>query len=350
MKILLLSAYDVDSHKRWRQTLVRAFQQYAWTVLCLPPRHFRWRIRGNPISWSLTHDAELRRHYDLVIATSMVDIATLRGLYPSLANARLLVYFHENQLAYPCSRQQHTSIDPAMVNIYAAMAADTVVFNSAYNRDSFFQGVAQLIDKLPDAIEPRLVSAMEAKSRVVPVPLEDELFAQPPAARGNVLTLAWNHRVEYDKGIELLLAILIELQSRCVDFRLMLLGRRFRQVPAAWRQIETEFSGHIVTNGFAETREHYWRCLRQAQVVLSTAEHEFQGLAVMEAVALGCSPVVPDRLSYPEVFPPAYRYSTPGEAVTLILSAEQRRACDLRGFTWTRWLKTYSELLVGKPE
>ncbi|MEJ2418986.1 MAG: DUF3524 domain-containing protein [Exilibacterium sp.] len=44
---LLLSAYDVDSHKRWRQGLMRAFQQHSWTVLCLPPRHFRWPSKLN---------------------------------------------------------------------------------------------------------------------------------------------------------------------------------------------------------------------------------------------------------------------------------------------------------------
>lgn len=35
---------------------------------------------------------------------------------------------------------------------------------------------------------------------------------------------------------------------------------------------------------------------------------EFFGMAVMEAVRAGCSPFVPDRLAYRELFPEQYRY------------------------------------------
>ena len=48
--------------------------------------------------------------------------------------------------------------------------------------------------------------------------------------------------------------------------------------------------------------------LRQSHVVLTTALHEFQGLAVLEAVASGCIPVVPDRLAYREFIPDDCRY------------------------------------------
>ncbi|HAC26289.1 MAG TPA: DUF3524 domain-containing protein, partial [Marinobacter hydrocarbonoclasticus] len=45
---------------------------------------FQWRIRGNPVSW--LHQPGLDESWDLVIATSMVDLATLRGLHPRIAN------------------------------------------------------------------------------------------------------------------------------------------------------------------------------------------------------------------------------------------------------------------------
>ena len=31
---------------------------------------------------------------------------------------------------------------------------------------------------------------------------------------------------------------------------------------------------------------------------------------MLEAVAAGCLPVVPDRLSYPEIYPPRFRYAS----------------------------------------
>ena len=43
------------------------------------------------------------------------------------------------------------------------------------------------------------------------------------------------------------------------------------------------------------------RPLRQADVFVSTARHEFFGIATAEAIAGGCFPLLPDRLAYPEL-------------------------------------------------
>jgi len=40
---------------------------------------------------------------------------------------------------------------------------------------------------------------------------------------------------------------------------------------------------------------------------VSTAQHEFFGLAVVEAIAAGAFPVLPNRLVYPERIPEEYR-------------------------------------------
>ncbi len=38
--------------------------------------------------------------------------------------------------------------------------------------------------------------------------------------------------------------------------------------------------------------------------MLSTAIHEFFGVSIVEAIYCGCLPVLPNRLSYPELLPP----------------------------------------------
>ena len=81
-RILLLSAYRADSHAAWADWLTSTFDAFDWRLLELPGRHFRWRIRGNPISWL---DELATTEAEAVIATSMVDLATLRGLQPHLA-------------------------------------------------------------------------------------------------------------------------------------------------------------------------------------------------------------------------------------------------------------------------
>ncbi len=105
MKILLLSAYDALSHQYWRKGLVRAFPEYDWTVLTLPPRYFSWRLRGNSLTWAYSKREVLSAGYDLLICTSMTDLSALKGMVPALANVPVLCYFHENQFAYPASGQ-----------------------------------------------------------------------------------------------------------------------------------------------------------------------------------------------------------------------------------------------------
>ena len=149
MKILLLSAYDAMSHRYWRKGLVAAFPEHQWTILSLPPRYFSWRMRGNSLSWAFGEREVLEQDYDLLVCTSMTDLSALKGMVPRLARVPTLCYFHENQFAYPQSTDQKQSVEPLILNIYTALAADQVLFNTTYNRDTFLQGVEKLLKKTP---------------------------------------------------------------------------------------------------------------------------------------------------------------------------------------------------------
>lgn len=41
-------------------------------------------------------------------------------------------------------------------------------------------------------------------------------------------------------------------------------------------------------------------------IVISTAKQENFGISVIEAIRYGCIPLLPDRLSYPEIIPKAF--------------------------------------------
>lgn len=307
-KVLLLSAYHTDSHRYWCQWLMEQLVGYKWTLCQLPGRYFSWRIRGNPLSW--WQQEALQQNYDLVIATSTVDIATLKGLNPQLAQIPWLYYSHENQFSYPKTSQQHNSLEPQMVQIYGLLAAQTIVFNSQYNLHSCMAGLETLLKKFPDQVPKDLVSTLTAKSQVLPVPLTEPSTPAKAKQANTIPKLLWNHRWEYDKGPDLLLALVEELSTRKLDFQLTLLGRRFRQIPDSLTQLLTRYSDKVSAPEYLQDRDDYWQQLKQHDIVLSTTLHEFQGLAVQEAVLAGCCPLVPNRLAYPEIFPQPYRYAS----------------------------------------
>jgi glycosyltransferase involved in cell wall biosynthesis len=309
MRILLLSAYDAHSHRRWRQGLVAAFPEWHWTVLTLPPRFFSWRVRGNSMTWAYAERETLEQSYDVLVATSMTDLSALKGLVPALAAVPALVYCHENQFAYP-DRNDRRDIEPKMTSLYSLLAANRVAFNSVWNRESFLEGARALLQLMPDAVPDGIVASIAEKSAVLPVPLEDNWFWKPDRASSHngPFTIVWNHRWEYDKAPERMFSALLGMHKSGLHFRVHVIGQQFREQPPVFAAMFPLLKDHIGTWGMVASNDDYQYLLRQSHVVLTTALHEFQGLAVLEAVASGCVPVVPDRLAYREFFPHDCRY------------------------------------------
>lgn len=350
MKILLLSAYDAESHRRWREGLVACFPYNEWHILTLPPRFFNWRIRGNPLSWGWSQMDVLTRAYDLVIATSMVDLCTLRGLIPSLASVPAILYCHENQFAYPLTENQKHTVEPQMVTLYSALCADRVLFNSHYNCETFLQGVDTLLKRLPDHVPAGIVDHLQDKAQVLPVPIEQHCYQAPQRVAGGALQILWNHRWEYDKGPDNLLAA-VRLLPAEQAFTFHIVGQQFRHSPKSLEALREllHVRGWLGRWGFIESIADYQALLCSCHIVLSTALHDFQGLAVLEAVAAGCVPIVPDRMAYRELFASAYRYPSAydpqhGGAVG---DAEPRACASLLSACASQWSRG---LLLSAPD
>jgi glycosyltransferase involved in cell wall biosynthesis len=316
LRILVLSPYQARSHRIWIDQLVAGFPDIDWRVLALPARHFAWRVRSNPLSWYLNDTLAREPVPDLLLATSMTDLATLKGLFqPRLGNVPAIVYFHENQFAYPLAPGAVESVEPAMVNLYSALAADRVVFNSKYNRDTFLAGALRFLARMPDALPVDRLRDIADTSEVIPVPVRDVFFDSRRPAQTPPRRLIWNHRWEYDKGPDRLLAAVAWLAGHDVDCTVELMGQRFRRAPPAFDELLRRFPARVRDRGCLAEPD-YVECLAAGGFVLSTALHDFQGLAMMEAAAAGCVPVLPERLAYPEWFDETFRYASlddPGE-------------------------------------
>jgi len=359
-KILLLSAYDAISHQYWRKELVAAFPEYDWTVLTLPPRHFSWRTRGNSLTWAISEDEIFKQSFDMIIATSMTDLSALKGMRPSLAAVPTLLYFHENQFAYPESGMEYRSIEPKITSIYAAISADHIVFNSDHNRKTFLQGSQTLLNKMPDHVPTGIDALLMQKSSTLPVPLNDSLFQGEEQEKNSQFTILWNHRWEYDKAPERFFSALCILKERGINFSVNVVGQRFRNTPTVFDQMKEDLSGHIGVWGYIEDRTEYMATARQSHVAVSTALHDFQGLGVLEATAAGCIPCVPDRLAYREYLPERFRFAsspdcaeTESEALAcrLMELAELYQtgvlppAPDLSSLSWEAMRHRYSKLI-----
>lgn len=366
-KALLISAYDARSHARWREGLVRHCDAFDWQTLTLPPRHFAWRVRGNALALAAhTRAAARDGPLALLVATSMTDVLALRALRPALAAVPLVLVFHENQFAYPRRGDAAAADaleDVRFASVLRALAADVCVFNSRWNRDSFLDGARALLERMPDAVPDSVAVELEARCEVLPVPLEDTCYRVDAGARARParpLTLVWNHRWEHDKAPERLLAALRLVRAAGVPFRLHVLGERFRTVPDAFAGLRAEFDAALGRWGYEPDTDAYRALLADSDVVLSTALHDFQGLAVLDGVAAGCDALVPDRLAYREYLPSRCRYASwpdrpdrearaLAEAI-VALDAERRSPSrpappDVSAFAWSTLAPAWRTLL-----
>lgn len=242
----------------------------------------------------------------VVLASDMVDLpAFLTFARPHIGDVPVGLYFHESQLTYPDSPQMEPDLHFAVTNWLSALAADRVFFNSGYHRDVFFEEVPRLLRHFPDYTHEHLVDVVRARSEVLEVGVEMDWLPTELPARSGPVRLLWNHRWEHDKDPEAFFAAVDSLAAEGLDFEVVVCGESFRQHPTEFEAAAERHRDRIVQMGFLPLDE-YRRHLLTADVVVSTARQEFFGIAVVEAIAAGCFPVVPDRLSYPSLLPAAW--------------------------------------------
>ena len=82
------------------------------------------------------------------------------------------------------------------------------------------------------------------------------------------------------------------------------LGEDFRQTYPAFGSAREKLGQKIVHFGYAKEFGAYSRWLHRADLIPVTSHQDFFGASLVEAVYCGCYPLLPMRLTYPELFPP----------------------------------------------
>ncbi|MCB2227488.1 MAG: DUF3524 domain-containing protein [Desulfarculaceae bacterium] len=344
-RLLFVEPYLTASHAAFMRGLM-AHAPARWSALGLPGRHWRWRMRGAAAYLARAAAEELARPWDGLVCSDMLGLAELRGLVPSLATVPALVVFHENQLAYPAPGRAGASLQErdlylAFSNLTTAQAARRVVFNSQFHRNEFLAAARELETRLPDMRPLGLADEIAAKSAALPMPIDPgEAAGLEREPREGPLRILWNHRWAQDKDPKRFFAALDALASEGLAFELAVLGPAPAKPPAVFVAARQSLGARVKQWGHVDDRREYWRWLFWADVAVSTAQQEYFGMSVAEAVWAGCRPLVPDALVYPELYSPELRYGHGGLRPALRDLAVDPQAA--RRGDWRRLAESYT--------
>jgi glycosyltransferase involved in cell wall biosynthesis len=248
-----------------------------------------------------------------------------------------------------------------MIQHLSMLAADRVFFNSDYHLRSWFAELPRLLKHFPDYTHMETVGTTRARSVVLPVGCELRRFdgyreVGGSGTREGGPLIVWNQRWEYDKDPETMLRALYALADEGLRFRVALAGENFRVTPAEFDQARARLGDRLEHYGYAEDEAEYAGLLQRADIVLSTAIHEFFGVSVVEAIYCGCLPVLPNRLSYPELIPPELHgrclYDDFPDLLAKLRSAIAAPAAPpglrsaMARFDWSALAATYDSLLA----
>jgi glycosyltransferase involved in cell wall biosynthesis len=339
MHVLAVEPFYGSSHRAFLDSVIER-SHHDWTLVTGHPRHWKWRMRSSPLVLAQATEKRLedeQRVVDVIFCTDMLDLPQWRGLMRGTqwigSKCPSVAYFHENQWTYPTAPKAREDFHYGYTNLLTAIAANVVWFNSHFHQDSFLKACERFLNRMPDSILEHDLGSLRSKSSVIhagfePLPTVNQVADHDTTHRP--IVLGWVARWEDDKRPDQFDELLKLLEARGVAFELILLGARPRKGNASLEQIRDRLGDRIRYDGFAEnemvndsgneTGDSYGRWLSEMDVVVSTADHEFFGIAICEAVWAGAIPVVPNRLSYPELAIDENLYDSIEQAAALIES------------------------------
>ncbi len=309
LSILALEPYYGGSHRAFLDTLVR-HSRHEFRLLTLPARKWKWRMRGAAIWFAQVLAEDRPRGVDLILTNDMLSVADLRALLAGgWGEVPLVCYFHENQLTYPLAEHAQRDFQYGFTNITSCLAADAVWFNSRFHLEAFLAAAAGLLRRMPDYVPEGILDEIRGRASVrYPLVEMDQSLTLQKRRRNAAepLRILWNHRWEYDKNPEPFFEAVIRLDEAGHDFRLVIVGETFREAPAVFAGSWERLRAKLEQAGYVKSRSEYLASLAGCDVVVSTSVQENFGIAVLEAIAAGCQPLLPQRLSYPELIPERY--------------------------------------------
>ncbi len=296
--ILVLEPWYQGSHRSWvdgwrsnsRHTIdiVDGFDSGWRRSLVTAPTRFAEAIN------------ETRQPVDALVASTPIDLATVFGLvHRSIRRPPTLLYMHESQIGYPPGPKGGQPYR-AMINDWNAIAsADRIAVATQFHADLLVEQMPDFADGLVRGSGPKIKSILNGV-HVLPVGIDTSGLR--PITVGGPIRVLWNHRWSHDKNPGEFVHAVTVLAAEGHEFALYALGEVEHGGEKAYSRLTSHLADRVLLSG-RQTYDIYRQVLCRSDVVISTAQHEFFGLAVAEAIAAGARPLLPDRLAYPEIVP-----------------------------------------------
>lgn len=358
LRVFLCEPYFSGSHRSWAEGLAR-HSRHDVVLITHAGGFWKWRMQGAALTLAaaVRHAIDAHGPPDVLLVSDMVHLPALLGLARhDLAGVPVLLYLHENQLTYPMADAASPDHTYAMTNWLSMAAADRVVFNSEYHRRDLLGALPAFLRQFPDHRHGHHLAAVADRTTVIPVGVDTARFTRPRPDNSTPVVL-WNHRWEYDKNPNAFFDALDAVAAAGVEFAVAVAGERYTTEPPEFAAAGARLGDRVVHWGTAPDDE-YPDLLAAADVVVSTARHEFFGVAVVEAIAAGALPLLPNRLSYPELVPAAdpFLYEDDGHLAQRLCWAltrhDERRAAaetarrHVQRFDWPTVAAAYDDLLA----
>ena len=303
MNILALEPFYGGSHKAFLDGCVK-HSKHDWAILTLPAYKWKWRMRHSPVTLAEQANQLLQdgKQFDLLFCSDMLPLAEFKGLVDnSIANLPSVIYFHENQLTYPVQSEKERDLHFALTNYLSMISADQVWFNSEFHKTSFFEALHNFLLRMPDYNLVDNLDSVKQKSSVFPQAINPNPYKKTKILPKPIIHIGWVARWEFDKNPELFFSVLKNLKSQNIPFKLSVLGEQFENSPSVFQEAKTYFQDELVHFGYLDSYTDYQNALAEIDIVVSTADHEFFGISIMEAIEAGAYPLLPNKLSYPEL-------------------------------------------------
>jgi len=302
-RILFLEPFYGGSHRNVADNF-KKWSSHKVDIVSLPEAHWKWRIRSS--AYYFLEKIPHPEHYDLLMLPSMLQLADLKAFWGNRCPP-VVVYFHETQLSYPLPPGVRADYHLYFTEFSNALHGDFLLFNSHFHRNRYLNALPGFIDKIPDYQPLWIVERIREKSMVLYPGVEDP----PEEAVEEVIeegepeepVILWNHRWDYDKQPEIFFRVLRKIDPEQHPFKLVLLGENAQFVPKVFSYAKERYGKRILQYGWTASRKHYWQLLHKSRICVSTAAQENFGLSMVEAACTGCVPLLPNRLSYPELIP-----------------------------------------------